>query len=167
MNVQPYLIGDGWMEVKDGNPTATDLFSRHYSNPFRTRRGKRPALIVGPGHKLLLVTADAGALCAWRKEDYRMDAQEGVNCAIFRRESGEIASELMLAAMALAWERWPGERLFTFIDPREVTPTWRSRRPTWGHCFYQAGWRFCGLTKKRLHVLECRQDWTGAGRART
>lgn len=153
MNVQPFLIGDGWMEVRDGNSTALDLFSRHYSNPRRRDGRKRQALIVGPGHKLLLITADAGALCAWRKEDYRMDGQRGVNCAIFRRERGEVASRLLASARALAWERWPGERLFTFVDPREVIPTWRAGRPTWGHCFYQDGWVFEGLTKKRLHIL--------------
>lgn len=159
MNVQPFLIGEGWMEVNDGNPTARDLFGRHYSNQHRHNRRRRPALIVGPGNKLLLITADAGAVCAWRKEEYRFDGQAGVNCAIFRREHGDIASNLLKAAMALAWERWPGERFFTFVDPKEVEPTWRAGRPTWGHCFYQAGWRFAGLTKKRLHILECLPEW--------
>jgi len=162
MNVQPFLIGDSWMEVKDGNATACDLFSRHYSNSHRHNRHRRQALIVGPGHKLLLITADAGALCAWRKEDFRLDEQQGVNCAIFRRERGEIASSILTAAMGLAWEKWPGERLFTFVDPCEVKPTWRAGRPTWGHCFYQAGWRFYGLTKKRLHILECWPEWVAA-----
>lgn len=32
-------------------------------------------------------------------------------------------------------------------------------RPTWGHCFYQAGWRFCGLTEKWLHIIECYPKW--------
>ena len=72
----------------------------------------------------------------------------------FRRELGGIASQLLRAAMTLAWHRWPGERLFTFVDPREVAPTIRAGRPTWGHCFYQAGWQFAGLTLQRLHILE-------------
>lgn len=142
------------MEVKDGNPTAIDLFSRHYSNPRRRDGRRRQSLNVGPGERLLLITADAGALAAWRKEAYRMDGQKGVNCAIFRRERGELASSLLAEARLLAWRRWPGERLFTFVDPREVAPTWRAGRPTWGHCFYQDGWKFAGLTKKRLHILE-------------
>ncbi|TPM92713.1 hypothetical protein [Mesorhizobium sp. B2-1-3A] len=155
MNLQPDMIGNGWLEVLDGNPTARDLFTRHYSNPRRDGgRGKQPALIIGPGYKMLLITADAGAVCAWRKADIRLDDQTGVECSIFRREQGDIATSLLLAAMRLAWLRWPGQRLFTFVDPREVKPTWRAGRPTWGHCFYQAGWRFAGLTKKRLHILE-------------
>lgn len=158
MNLQPFLIGDGWVEVLDGNDTARDMFKRHYS--YRSRQqGRRAELIMGPGFKLLLVTADAGALCAWRKEKHRADDQVGVECSIFRREEGDIASDLLRAAMAIAWARWPGERLFTFVDPREVAPTIRASRPTWGHCFYQAGWRFAGITKKRLHILECRPEW--------
>lgn len=153
MNVQPFLFGHGWMEVKDGDPSAFDLFSRHYSNPRLHDRRRRKPLIVGPGNKLLLITADGGALCAWRKEVFRMDAQPGVNCAIFRRERGGLASALLAEARALAWQRWPGERLFTFVDPRKVKPTWRAGRPTWGHCFYQDGWVFEGLTKKGLHIL--------------
>lgn len=153
MNLQPFLIGNGWIEVRDGDATAFDLFSRHYSNPRHYDRRKRQPLIVGPGHKLLLITADAGALCAWRKENFRMDGQTGINYTIFRRESGKVASLLLADARVLAWKRWPGERLFTFVDPRGVCPTWRAGRPTWGHCFYQDGWVFEGLTKKGLHIL--------------
>ncbi|MER8667650.1 hypothetical protein NKH45_10610 [Mesorhizobium sp. M1156] len=158
MNLQPFLIGDGWIEVLDGNDTARDIFDRHYSR-YRYVDGRRPALFVGPGEKLVLLTADAGALSAWRKELHRFDGQTGVCCAIFRREEGEVASCLLSAAMAIVWSRWPGERLFTFVDPREVAPIMRASRPTWGHCFYQAGWRFAGITKKRLHILECRPEW--------
>jgi hypothetical protein len=64
--------------------------------------------------------------------------------------------------MGHAWARWPGARLFTFVDPLAVMPTVRASRPTWGHCFYQAGWRFAGLTARRLHILEafpaCQQE---------
>ena len=128
MSVQPFLIGDGWLEVLDGNDTARSIFSRHYSFSADRRDGRRVSkLIGGPGHKLLLVTADAGALCVWRKEKYRFDDQAGVNCAIYRRERGPVASELLSASMKMAWSRWPGERLFTFVDPREVSPTIPSR----------------------------------------
>ncbi|TIN87535.1 MAG: hypothetical protein E5X94_01455 [Mesorhizobium sp.] len=153
MNLQPFLIGEGWIEVLDGNPTARDLFKRHYSD--RPRRGARSnELIIGPGFKLLLLAADGGALCAWRKERHRADCQTGVECAIFRRETGDLASDMLKAAMQRAWQRWPQERLFTFVDPREVPPTMVRGHPVWGFCFYKAGWRFAGLTKKGLHILE-------------
>ncbi len=154
--MQPFLIGDGWIEVLDGNDTARAMFERHYScrRNYERRRERGTKLIVGPGEKLLLITADASALGVWRREQHRFDGQDGVNCAVFRREDGDVASELLVQAMALAGQRWPGERFFTFVDPQAVKPTWRAGRPTWGHCFYQAGWKFAGLTKKRLHVLE-------------
>lgn len=115
---------------------------------------RRKPLAIGPGAKLVLLSADGQALCAWRKEVFRRDGQAGVNCTIFRREGGEVASAMLGRARELAWGRWPGERLFTFVDPACVPPTIRAGRPTWGHCFYQDGWTFAGLTKARLHILE-------------
>lgn len=156
MNVQPYLFGEGWIEVRDGNDTARAIFDRHYSRYFY-KDGRKPRLFVGPGEKMVLVSAEADALCVWRKFISR-DDQVGVNCAIFRREGGERASRQLAAARALAWRRWPGERLYTYVDPRGVTPTFRAGRPTWGHCFYQDGWKFCGLTKGGLHILERHPD---------
>ncbi|RUV98350.1 MULTISPECIES: hypothetical protein [unclassified Mesorhizobium] len=163
MSVQPFLIGEGWIEVLDGNDTARAIFDRHYSR-CRYADGRRPALFVGPGEKLVLLTADADALAAWRREKHRFDGQEGVNCAIFRREAGDVASQLLSNAMAIAWERWPGERLFTFVDPRHVPPTMvKGPRghlyPVWGYCFYQAGWRFSGVSMKGKHILDCRPEW--------
>ncbi len=154
MNVQPFLLGDDWNEVLDGNPTARDLFRRHYS--YRPRAGGRVnELIIGSGFKLLLLSRDGGALCAWRREKHRADGQIGVECAIYRRETGGLASVMLRSAMALAWSRFGGERLFTFVDPRKVEPTMVRGHPVWGFCFYKAGWSFCGLTAKGLHILEC------------
>lgn len=153
MNIQPFLLGDDWNEVLDGNATARDIFRRHYS--YRPRRGGRSnELIIGPGFKLVLVSSDGGALCCWRKEKHRTDGNAGVECSIFRRESGELASIMLSKAMARAWERFPGERLFTFVDPRKVEPTMVRGHPVWGFCFYKAGWRYVGLSKKGLHLLE-------------
>lgn len=151
--MQPFLLGEGWMEVLDGNDTARAIFHRHYSHrPYAD--GRKPKLIVGPGEKLLLLSADADALCAWRKEKHRFDGQEGVNCAIYRREGGDMASVQLRSAMTSAWQRWPGERLFTFIDHRKVRPTIVRGHPVWGFCFYKAGWRYAGLTKTGKHILE-------------
>lgn len=152
MSVQPFLIGEGWMEVRDGNDSCRTIFDRHYSRYFYAD-GRKPKLFVGPGEKMVLMTADGGALCVWRKF-ISLDAQEGVNCAVFRREDGPVASVMLSQAMNLAWARWPGVRFYTYVDPFGVRPTIRAGRPSWGHCFYQAGWRFAGLTKKRLHILE-------------
>lgn len=148
MNIQPFLIGQGWIEVLDGNDTARAIFDRHYSR-YRYADGRNPSLFVGPGEKMVLLTACARALFVWRKF-VSMDAQDGINCAVFRNEGGGLSSTLIGEAMARAWERWPGERLYTYVNPRRI----RSTNP--GFCFLQAGWRRCGTTKRRgLLIMEC------------
>lgn len=143
---QPFLIGDQtWIEVRDGNLTAASIYDRHYSRNPKSRGDPRCA---GPGQKMVLLTPCARALFVWRKFISK-DQQDGVNCAIFRNEGAGLSSELIRAAMALAWCRWPAERFYTYVNPRRV----RSANP--GYCFKQAGWRLCGVTKTRkLLVLE-------------
>jgi len=160
--VQPFLIGSGWMELKDGDDSVRTIFDRHYSR-YHYKDGRTPKLFAGPGFKIVLMTADAGAICVWRKF-ISMDNQDGVSCAVFRRESGPAASVLLSEAMGIAWDRWPGERLYTYVDPFGVPPTMRAGRPTWGHCFYQCGWKFAGLTSKRLHILEVFQPKQTTGK---
>ena len=147
--VQPFLpiTDEPWVEVKDGNATGRTMFRRHYSYaPYRDRRD--PALFVGPGEKLVLLTPDARALFVWRKF-ISGDGQQGVNCAVFRNEGAGLASELIREADQIAWEKWPGERHYTYVNPRKI----RSTNP--GCCFLKAGWRRCGITKWRnLLILE-------------
>jgi hypothetical protein len=123
------------------------LFMRHY-----TARARRKVYqFVGPGEKMVLLTPDARALFVWRK--FISDAGEtGVNCAVFRNEESTHgkASELIEAAKQHAWERWPGERLYTYVDPSKVR---RKRDP--GRCFLRAGFRLCGKTPEGKLILEC------------
>ena len=153
MNVQPFLIGEGWMHMLDGDASCRAIFDRHYSR-YVYADGRRPKLFVGPGEKIVLMQADGLALCVWRKF-ISDDGQTGVNCAIYRNESDRTASTMLKDAMRIAWERWPGERLYTYVNPRKVRPTIERSRPVWGWCFYKAGWHFCGLTSKGLHILAC------------
>lgn len=149
MSAQPFLLPAGlWTEVYDGNGTAFHLFRRHYSFNRSKRIPDTETRIAGPGEKMLLLTADATALFVWRKFMSK-DNQQGVNCAVFRNESRHLASDLILEAMRLGWERWPGTRFYTYVNPRKV----RSTNP--GYCFLRAGWSRCGVTKTRkLLVLE-------------
>lgn len=148
--VQPFLFSDGaWIEARDGNPTAASIYDRHYSRNPASRGDHRCA---GPGEKIVLLTPCARALLVWRRflsKDPTV-ARGDVNCAIFRNEgAGSLSSDLLRAAMAIAWRRWPGARLYTYVNPRRV----RSANP--GYCFLMAGWRHCGVTKTRkLLVLE-------------
>lgn len=141
--------GMRWYAVKDGNGAARELFNSHYSRRHY-RDGRKPKIFVGPGEKMVLLTSDGQALFVWRKF-ISDDGQDGVNCAIFRNESEHLSSELILEAEQLAWERWPGERLYTYVNPKRV----KSSNP--GFCFLKAGWRKCGKSKNGLVILEKQQ----------
>lgn len=141
-----------WEEFRDGHPIALEMYERHYS-AYQYKDGRERKLLVGPGQKLVLLSRDRDALFVWRKfiDD---SGQTGVNCAVFRSErSGDgddytRPSELIKEAMAIAWLRWPGERLYTYVDPDQV----RSANP--GFCFLRAGWNRAGETKGGNLVLE-------------
>ncbi len=135
-----------WVEVRDGNDTARDIFNGHYSRR-RYMDGRNPKLFVGPGEKMVLITPAADALFVWRKF-ISLDNQEGVNCAVFRNESSQLSSVLIRHAEELAWQRWFGQRLYTYVNPRKVS----SRNP--GYCFQCAGWRKCGITASKLLIFE-------------
>jgi hypothetical protein len=143
-----------WFATHDGDPAAYQLMTRHYTyqgyadGRRRDMRNPTRFLFVGPGEKMVLVTPDYSALFVWRKfiDD---SGQRGVNCAVFRNESSILSSELILEAEQLAQQRWPGERLYTYVNGSKI----KSRNP--GYCFKMAGWRECGKTKsKGLIILE-------------
>jgi hypothetical protein len=140
-------LGNHWFSTRDGDAIARLIFDRHYSR-LHYADGRNPKLFVGPGEKLVMLTDQADALWVWRKF-ISDDGQQGVNCAIFRNESPILSSELILDAEEIAWKRWPGQRLFTYIDPRKV----KSTNP--GYCYKKAGWCLCGETKwNKLLIFE-------------
>jgi hypothetical protein len=141
-----------WYSVRDGDAVARGLIKRHYSyHHYRDNRSR--ALFVGPGEKMVLLIQDCSALFIWRKF-ISDDGQRGVNCAVFRNEGTHLSSMLILEAEQLAWQRWPGERLYTYVSPPDI----KSVNP--GYCFKRAGWRVCGKTKSRgLVILEKSPEW--------
>lgn len=143
----PFLDLGVWIPILDGDDEARRFFDRHYSRK-RYADGREPKLFVGPGHKMVLVTPCRRALFVWRKF-ISGDGQQGVNCAVFRNEGAGLSSDLIQEADAMADSRWPGERHFTYVDPRKVA----SANP--GYCFIRAGWQRCGVTKwNKLLILE-------------
>lgn len=139
------LFPETWQQVRDGNPAAKLLHDRHYSK-YWYADGRRPRKFIGPGEYLALVTPCGKAVFVWKK--FRdASGQTGVNCSIFRNESPRLSSELILEAEKIAWQRWPGERLYTYVNPRKI----RSQNP--GCCFKKAGWKVCGLTKARKLII--------------
>lgn len=143
-----------WYQIKDGDPRAFALMRNHYSfqryADGRRRDFSNPNryMFVGPGEKMVLMTIDCLALFVWRKF-LDKSGQTGVNCAVFHNSGIYQSSELILQAEELAWLKWPGERLYTYVNSKKID----SVNP--GYCFKCAGWRFIGLTKsKKLHILE-------------
>lgn len=136
-----------WLQTKDGDEACFQIFQRHYSY----REGRKIRQFVGPGEKCVLITEGGDALWVWRK--YKTDdGQTGINCAVFRNESDILSSTLILDAELVAAKRWPGQRLFTYVNPKRI----RSTNP--GACFKRSGWTVCGKTKwKGLVILEKQQ----------
>ncbi len=135
-----------WCRTKDGDPAGFALYRRHYSS--RKNPTPKQRQFVGPGSPIVLLGKDERALFVWLKQTFRADGQRGVSCAVFRNEGPCRSSELIRAAMLWAWCRWPGERLFTMVDPKKV----RSSNP--GYCFIVAGWRKCGTSKAGQLIFE-------------
>lgn len=134
-----------WLLTKDGDPHALDLYLRHYSGR-QYRDGRTRKLFCGPGEKTVLISPRGDAVFIWRKflDD---SGQTGINNAVFRNEGPVLASTLIKEAMAIAWARWPGERLYTYVNPRRI----RSSNP--GYCFKRAGWKRVGETKGGLMIF--------------
>jgi hypothetical protein len=156
MGCEQLLLATGeiWIEVRDGNATARSIFDRHYSR-YRYKDGRSQERFVGPGERMVLVTPCARAMFVWRKFISK-DAQEGVNCSVFRNEGAGKSSDLIREAMRLGWLRWPATRFYTYVAPTKI----RSTNP--GYCFQMAGWRKCGVTKTRkLTILEATPTKTG------
>lgn len=143
------LLDSHWLGVGAGDARAKALHRRHYSFHRKTFWSRHATSLVGPGERMVLLTLQSDALFVWRRELYRLDGQEGINCALFRNESPELSSEMIREADELAAAKWPGERHFTFVNPRKI----KSSNP--GYCFLRAGWRRLEeRTAKGLVVLE-------------
>lgn len=141
--------------ISDQNPAAMSMFRRHYSKPKYQDGRRHVGGVMPPGEHLFLMTPDGTAIFGWlRNVVERYDGQTGVCCSVFRNEGPVLSSELISEAMELAWSRWPGERLWTYVDPGKV----RSRNP--GYCFQMAGWRRCGESNKGLLIFEITESKT-------
>jgi hypothetical protein len=149
--MQKSLDGDSvvWLQVREDNPQVCALADRHYS-----RKTVGSPQVVGPATgKMILLTGDGSALFIWRKNKYRMDGQDGVECSIFRNEGLVLSSDLVREAVRLARIRWPAHRLFTYVRPTAI----RSTNP--GHCFIMAGWKKIGRNKYGdLIIFEAPQE---------
>jgi hypothetical protein len=153
------VIEGNWLAVKRTDHRAFGLYREHYSAkknlPYR-RAGNTN--VTGSGETMTLLSQDGAALFVWIHNTVeRMDKQEGPNCAVFRNDgrgaARVLSSELIREATALAWGRWPGMRLWTYVDPAEVRSVQvMDKEP--GQCFLAAGWRKCGVSAEGKVILE-------------
>lgn len=144
------MIDGHWLPVNDGDPRASYLYERHYSCVnLKARRRNGDKRICGPGEHIVLMTVTCDALFVWKRcNKPDLAGQSGVYCSIFRNEGNILSSELILEAEQIAWQRWPGERLYTYINQREV----KSINP--GYCFQKAQWhKIDGATTVRNGLL--------------
>lgn len=151
-------VSGHWLSVRDGDDRARALQRRHYSHLKYVARhhpnGRAIAhpnqrRFVGSGEHVVLLTLTCDAVFSWRLQRFRHDQETGIECTLFRNEGPVLSSDLIREADAIAWQRWPGERLFTFVDPAEI----RSSNP--GFCFLMAGWtRLKRRTQGGLVILE-------------
>lgn len=124
------------------------LADRHYS-----RRKVGAPQFMPPGQTLVLIAP--GAVWGWWRPHPRsgiraMNGLDGWTCTIFRNESAERSSAMVLAAEG-ALRNEVGEcgpdGMLTYVDVRKV----KSANP--GYCFQCAGWRKRGWSadgNKRL-----------------
>jgi len=133
------IIRGHWIEVKDGDPRAVALYSRHYS----ARQGADWLRygFSGKGESMVLLTLDCRALFGWRKVE-----GEGIQCFVFRNEGDILSSELIKEAMELAYQKWGKQRLYTYVNPRAVHGD--------GKCFKAAGWRKLSRRTKKQRLVE-------------
>lgn len=145
------MIGH-WQSSNKFDPRALALYERHYScRQYADGRIRRQ--FMAPGETMVLLTSDCSALWGWHHSLVaRADGQEGISCAVFRNEGDTRSSELIAEACGLAWDRWPGARLFTYVNPAKLASAGQpGARPGW--CFLKAGFRDAGTNKDGKLVL--------------
>jgi len=123
-----------WWLTKDGDLDCLELYERHYSC-YQYADGRDRKRFAGPGEKIVLRTEGADAMFVWRRFIDKCPGQHGINCAVFRNESGHKSSLLIRQADSIADAIWPDSRHYTYVRGEAV----RSANP--GFCFIAAGWR--------------------------
>jgi hypothetical protein len=127
-----------WQRVTKFDPRTAALADRHYSR--RTIGSKQ---FMPPG-KTIILYHPWGAVFGWWRPDPAsgiklMSGLDGWTCTIFRNETTERASQLILAAEEfLRGETCGPDGLLTYVWDKRVA----SANP--GYCFKKAGYRVRG-----------------------
>ena len=139
-----------WFLSNRCDKLALPLADRHYN---RQKIGSPQ--FVPPGRCLVLLTENADALWAtsWPYAEYVKHRWPGAwICSLFRNESLNKASELILDAVACTRGKYgdpPALGMITFINREKVKPTRK-----YGYTYLRAGFKEVGETKGGLLVLQ-------------
>ena len=149
-----------WSPSHRADPEALPVADRHYN-----RQKPGTPQFVPPGRCMVLKHRCDGEVRAvwvtsWPFAEYVKHAWAGawIN-TMFRKECAcHEASDMILEAVRWTGRRWigplPDLGLVTFIDPKHVKPRMIRGRPTYGHAYFQAGFRHVGYTKGGLWAFQ-------------
>lgn len=140
-----------WFRVDKFSERASTMYDRHYS---RQTVGSDQCL--APGRTLLMLTGDESAVwgAVHNMEPGHTDGRKQWRNAIFRREGGQQASELIIAATLLTFGYWirtygglPAEPFTSEVDKDLTRP---KRDP--GRCYRRAGWELWSKRSRYLFI---------------
>jgi hypothetical protein len=137
---EPLAIAYPWIQIGKFDRRAATLADRHYS-----RRKPGSPQYMPPGQTLILATEARDAIFGWWRPDpasglESMNGLDGWTCTIFRNESTNLSSDLIIAAekaIVIAFDIGP-DGLLTYVWDSRI----RSVNP--GFCFKMAGWKVVG-----------------------
>lgn len=130
---------------------AVALADRHYN---RQRPGSPQFMPPGSCRVLLAQNKKAVFGLSFPKAEFVKHAWAGAwICSIFRNEkAGPLASDMIGQAIAIMRTHYqvPALGCVTFVDPKQVPGILERGERIKGFCFYKAGFRLVGETKKGL-----------------
>jgi len=137
-----------WRQSFRADPAAAAIADRHYN-----RQSVGSAQFVPPGRCVVLVADEAVWVTSWPFAEYVKHAWAGAWMnTLFRREGGELASEMIRAAVAATRWTWPvvpEGGMVTFVDASKV----RHKRDP-GRSYLRAGFQRVGETKGGLLAFQ-------------
>ena len=143
-----------WYLSNRADPDCLPIADRHYN---RQKIGSPQ--FVPPGRCVVLKAPGMVWVTSWPFAQYVKHEWAGawVN-SMFRKENQDgVASDFIREAVAATKSIWPdvpSKGLITFIDPVHVKPRVIRGRSTWGHSYFQAGFKHVGYTKGGLWAMQ-------------
>jgi len=137
-----------WEESHRADPRVLPMADRHYS-----RQKPGTPQFVPPGACYVLKRPGALWVTSWPRAEYVKHAWAGawVN-TMFRREYGPVASEPIIAAVAVTRWKWPDVPALGIVSFVNAGKVRRKRDP--GRCYRKAGFRHVGFTQGGLWVYQ-------------